>query len=186
MKLPTSSPFMINLKFLIILFVLTGCNRGTGGQSNGDGATNSNSTTLQVKHYQEPCVGENIQMCYLIEKDGQEQYFYSFIEGFDYEWGYTYQLSVKIDTIAEPLQDASSLEYTLKEVIEKTAVPDNTRFELPLKLMGTTLVQQTEDGCDYYYTIGIDPGAFSCEALMDASAAVFEHADGRIRAVELK
>lgn len=56
-----------------------------------------------------------------------------YIEGFDFEWGYRYQLVVKKEQIAQPMADASSVKYTLKKVISKERVDTNTLFQMRLE-----------------------------------------------------
>ena len=51
--------------------------------------------------------------------DGQWGVFYNHIEGFEFEKGYEYVLQVRRDTVPNPAQDASSLKYTLIEVVSK-------------------------------------------------------------------
>jgi len=49
-------------------------------------------------------------------------YFYSEIEGFDYEEGFLYNLEVHISARTEPISaDASSFQYVMIEIISKTA-----------------------------------------------------------------
>ena len=50
---------------------------------------------------------------------------YEGIEGFDYEPGYEYKLRIKAKQLAEPLQDASSVRYSLLELISKTPARSN-------------------------------------------------------------
>lgn len=56
-----------------------------------------------------------------------------YINDFDFEWGYNYELELKRIRLAQPLQDAGDTEYELIRVISKTAVKDSTRFEITLK-----------------------------------------------------
>ena len=65
--------------------------------------------------------------CLQIRKEGAEQwqYFYSNIEGFDYEPGFLYRIRVreeKLDLSQVPA-DASSIKYTLVSVEDKVADP---------------------------------------------------------------
>ena len=54
------------------------------------------------------------------ERPGRGVYlFYSQIEGFEYEEGYTYELLVQVDPVENPPADASSLNYTLMEIVDK-------------------------------------------------------------------
>lgn len=54
---------------------------------------------------------------------------YEGIEGFDYEPGYEYKLRIKAKQLPEPPQDASSVRYSLLELISKTparsSIPDS-------------------------------------------------------------
>lgn len=56
-------------------------------------------------------------------KEGEEtewSYFYSNIDGFDYESGYEYVLEVKKEKIDDPPMDSSSIKYTLVKEVSKT------------------------------------------------------------------
>ena len=55
-----------------------------------------------------------------------------YIEGFDYEWGYTYVLKVKRTILKNPPMDGSDRTYSLVKVISKTPVPENYQFKLTL------------------------------------------------------
>ena len=70
------------------------------------------------------CVGEAPQKCMQIKENPEDdyQYFYDQIEGFDYEEGYEYELLVKEENVENPPADASSLKWTLVEVVNETAV----------------------------------------------------------------
>ena len=59
--------------------------------------------------------------CLLVKKEGQAEweFFYSNIEGFNYEPGYEYVLEVKVDKVENPAADQSSLKYTLVKQISK-------------------------------------------------------------------
>src|SRR4051794_33557699 len=71
---------------------------------------------LLVYHYKVPCVGENVQWCYRIKKnDSEPQFLHDRIEGFEYEWGYNYTISVETVNINNPQSDLSSFKYKLKK-----------------------------------------------------------------------
>ena len=59
--------------------------------------------------------------------------FYDQIEGFNYEEGYEYEIVVEVTKVENPPADASSLKYTLIEVVSKTPVEHKTnpRTNLP-------------------------------------------------------
>ena len=85
------------------------------------------------------CVGEAPQKCMQIKENPQDEYqlFYDQIEGFDYEEGYEYELLIMEENIENPPADASSIKWTLVEVVNKTPMqpvetaPDTTEAELP-------------------------------------------------------
>ena len=56
------------------------------------------------------------------DNDANYQLFYNHIDGFDFEPGFKYTLRVKVEEVASVPADASSLSYTLLEVISKDAV----------------------------------------------------------------
>jgi heat shock protein HslJ len=60
--------------------------------------------------------------CMLVKENPEDAYemFYDRIAGFEYEEGYTYELRVSVETIANPPADASSLRYTLIEQVSVT------------------------------------------------------------------
>ena len=81
----------------------------------------SKEITLYVGPELVDCVGVGPQKCMLVktEPDGEYQYFYDQIQGFEYEEGYTYELLVEVDEVENPPADASSLSYTLMEVVDR-------------------------------------------------------------------
>ena len=84
-------------------------------------------TLIRVNSYTETCQGLVEQQCLLVQEGSaidsdNWNYFYSEIEGFDYETGFLYDLEVHISSRLEPVPaDASSLRYVLVKVISKTA-----------------------------------------------------------------
>ena len=78
--------------------------------------------TLYVGPEQVDCVGVASQKCLLVRESTEidYSYFYSTIEGFDYEPGYNYELLVEKTPIDNPPADSSSIRWTLIEVVEQT------------------------------------------------------------------
>ena len=68
------------------------------------------------------CVGVAPQKCMQVayEEGGAPEFFYSSIEGFEYVEGTSYVIDVEITEDPNPPADASSLNYTLVEVISET------------------------------------------------------------------
>ncbi len=55
-----------------------------------------------------------------------------YIDGFEFHWGYQYELSVKETELKETLSDGTRFDYALNEIISKTKMPDSTYFKLYL------------------------------------------------------
>ena len=72
------------------------------------------------------CTGVAPQKCMLVKENPEEEYtlFYDQIEGFDCEEGYDYELVIKEEQVENPPADASSLKWTLVEVVSKEPVAD--------------------------------------------------------------
>lgn len=84
---------------------------------------NVDKITLEVNDKRVDCQGVGRMKCLQVKfnpKDNWE-YFYSAINGFDYEEGYTYKIVVKRTRIENPPQDASTYQYDLIKIIEKKA-----------------------------------------------------------------
>ena len=66
------------------------------------------------------CVGEAPQKCMQVAEveDGEHFFFYDQIIGFTFEEGTSYVLDVLVEEVADPPADASSLKYTLVEIVE--------------------------------------------------------------------
>ncbi len=68
------------------------------------------------------CVGVGPQTCMIVN----DEYFYDSIVGFEYEEGYNYELRVELIDRENPPADASSVIYTLVNLVSKTpAIPNN-------------------------------------------------------------
>lgn len=57
-----------------------------------------------------------------------------FIQGFKFEWGYSYNLKIKVHKLKSPLEDGSDTDYILIKTISKTKVPDNYEFRMLLDM----------------------------------------------------
>jgi heat shock protein HslJ len=88
-----------------------------------------------------PCMGVGPMTCLQVQEneeieEGKWSFFYSYIEGFEYEPGNIYRIKVKVSKVKEPVPaDASSLNYQLIEIMEK--YPDMT-----LRLTNIWLVKE--------------------------------------------
>ncbi|MFV0376058.1 MAG: META domain-containing protein [Mangrovibacterium sp.] len=105
---------MKSISFLAILLLLVSANAKGG------------DIILWVNSFQVNCVGVGPMKCLLVQKGDtlvpqQWQNFYSKIEGFNYEPGYIYKLRVREENLVDVPADASSIKYTLVEMLSKEA-----------------------------------------------------------------
>ncbi|MGB3713334.1 MAG: DUF4377 domain-containing protein, partial [Candidatus Promineifilaceae bacterium] len=79
-------------------------------------------STLIVGPEQVECEGEGPQLCYQVKSDPDAgwQFFYSEIEGFQFEPGYEYELLVAEIPVQNPPAGASSIQYLLLKEVSKT------------------------------------------------------------------
>jgi hypothetical protein len=53
-----------------------------------------------------------------------------YLDGFDFEWGYTYKISVRETKLRSTLSDGTQHEYEINHIISKIKAPDSTQFKL--------------------------------------------------------
>ena len=89
---------------------LTGCSEST------------DTTRLWIGPERVECEGVAPMMCLQVaeSEDGDYRLFYDTIEGFDYQEGTSYVIDVSITEVENPPADASSLQYTLVEIVEES------------------------------------------------------------------
>lgn len=89
---------------------------------------------LTVASEQGDCMGVAPMKCLLVKKDGQTdwEFFYSGIDGFNYEPGYEYVLEVKVDKIENPAADQSSLKYTFVKELSKILKTSENLPQIPI------------------------------------------------------
>lgn len=81
------------------------------------------------------CTGVGPQECLLIKENPEDDYslFYDNIDGFDYAEGNTYEIRVLVAPVENPAADASSLSYSLVEIVDQkpaTAEEENTLWHV--------------------------------------------------------
>ena len=79
--------------------------------------------TLYINSQLVDCVGVGPMQCMQVRSDEQQPwtFFYRQIEGFEFEPGYQYQLSVSKEQLTDVPADASSLRYQLIKEVSKVA-----------------------------------------------------------------
>ncbi|MDN3706765.1 DUF4377 domain-containing protein [Myroides ceti] len=108
---------------LCLMFILTSCSTG-------------NVHDYIIASQQADCTGVAPQKCLLVKKGNatEWEYFYSTIEGFNYEPNYEYRIKVKEEKLANVPADASSIKYSLVKQMSKTA---KTSENLPVVMSQT-------------------------------------------------
>lgn len=84
-----------------------------------------NTRTLYIDSELADCVGVAPMKCMKIKEspDAEWEFFYQSIDGFTYEPGYQYQVSVKTTNVPNPPADAPNIRYQLISVLSKDPVP---------------------------------------------------------------
>ena len=98
--------------------MVTGCS-STGSESTD--SAGGDVTRMWIEPELVECEGvapmECMQVAY--SEDGETQLFYDSIAGFDYQEGTSYVIDVQVTEVDDPPADASSLSYTLVEIVEE-------------------------------------------------------------------
>ena len=83
----------------------------------------SQGETLYINSQLVDCVGVGPRQCMQVRSDEQQPWtlFYQDIEGFQFEPGYRYQLTVSKEQLTDVPADAPSLRYRLIKVVNKVA-----------------------------------------------------------------
>lgn len=128
---------MVITTAVTLLFALAAC------QPVRDTRTSSEPVekTLYVGAELVDCVGVGPMQCMLVKENLEDEYqfFYSEIEGFTFEPGYTYELRVLVEPVANAPADASSLKYTLIEIVgQEPVAADAAASTAGLALEGPT------------------------------------------------
>ncbi len=116
---------MKNILFLIFLILNINCSVPKNNDM-------ENADTYEINFHQVVCYGVGAQWCMQIKTKNEKDwtFHYDQIEGFKYDWGYNYTISVDKIKVKNPQQDASSEKLVLKSVINKIKVAENTSFIL--------------------------------------------------------
>lgn len=124
--------------------------------------------TLLVQHYQAECVGIGLGLCLLIQEAGQPDFLYSHtpIEGFVYQWGFTYQIEVEEQAVSPQVPDGSSFRQVLRSVGSQERVPAGTEFDLFLTAADGRVVEVGEDLYEFYSSARfVCPAGRQCDDL---------------------
>jgi len=108
----------------LMFSLLIGCQLTKQTVSENNKRTVEVIKTYYVAPYQVACMGVGPQKCLLVKHaiNAPWQNFYSTIQGFEFESGFSYILKVKETPIENPPADGSSNQYELIEVLEKSEI----------------------------------------------------------------
>lgn len=111
---------MLSMLVAPMIALVTGC------------SADSDERVMTIEHYLVPCQGVGPRLCMLTGEPGsaEQSFFYSGIDGFQFEWGHRYELRVEVTEVPDPPADGSSLDYSLIELVRDETVDE--RFELRL------------------------------------------------------
>jgi hypothetical protein len=133
--------------FAIVMLINFSC-------SQDDTCSLENTINLRINHYQNTGIGITETLTFMVQQEdelfsGNWFKFYNEIDGFEYEPGFVYNLSVDIVEVQNPGNDESSLRYILNEVISKKKVDNDVIFEIDLKINGQNFVTSSTENSNY-------------------------------------
>jgi len=125
---------LLIMSLVATIFSMVACSPAGGSPASNEAeptAENEANIAEEKNLYVGPelvdCVGVGPMKCMQVKEDPNGDYllFYSPIEGFEFEPGHEYELRVRVETVANPPADGSSLRYILVEEMSKIPVSDN-------------------------------------------------------------
>lgn len=96
------------------------------------GAQDAETRTVFVGPTLVDCTGVAPQMCMRVKDspEGEYELFYSTIEGFEFQPGYEYELTVEVTPVENPPADAPDETWTLVDVVNMTRALEGTLWQL--------------------------------------------------------
>jgi len=111
-------------------------------------AFNDVTDTATLRHYhigphKVECQGSYLTQCMLSKQYEQAsvKYFYDLIEGFDYQWGYEYELLVSVTTDTSLMSDTAQQRYELIEIIAQSEYQHQQSFEYVARYANESIVK---------------------------------------------
>lgn len=151
--------------FSLILIVFTLGLSGCGGSGKSEVNAQVKTQEIVIDHRKYECKGEGTYLCMPSRSPEDKEWTsgHIAIDGFDYEWGYTYTLRVRKLELDPLLQD-DLIYYELVEILNKEPVDHETTFELGL-FFASALVSEGVEAIvkksEYVYTLYFDK-SFTC------------------------
>lgn len=156
------------LYFLMLITFLVGCGSGSSSSGSDRSAQGEGTRVLFVDHHKSECNGVATYLCLRVRNspDDEWRYFYSSIQGFEYQSGYNYELKVAVEVIENPPADSSGRAYSLAEVLSKTKEPAETIFDISVS-EPERFVKLSENIYQLYNDQTVQCDAALCSALDD-------------------
>ncbi len=176
---------MKSLLFLPVLFLAWSCNSDPEPEI----------VQYQVNHHLRTAQGFIPTLSLMVREQPDSDWgnLFQNIEGFDYQWGFNYQVAALVTPIENPPQDGSNVQITLLEVLEKTPIAVGTTFDLLVKTGGTDYLIFDRGVLSLLRQISIRCDGDDCDPIRNAVAqnntvrATFEHIDNQsIRLVDFE
>lgn len=144
------------LTLSLFLLISIGCSDDNNGlpedtEEPSAPATNalpeSEKRTLQIRDHKQECSGVFVFPCLYTKIPGETNWnlFYDSIVGFEYEWGYNYEVEVAVTSIENPPADGSSVRYTLLNTVSQTPVLPGSQFEYSSRFASEVITKKSED-----------------------------------------
>ena len=107
---------------LLVLAVSACASDGGSTAASASPATEGEVVRMWIEPELAECVGVGPMQCMQVSytEDGEPELFYTSIDGFEFVEGTSYVIDVQVTEVASPPADASSLNYTLVEVVSET------------------------------------------------------------------
>ena len=108
--------------------------------------------TFEVSPRKVPCYGMRPWLCLEVKDAGASQYvrLHEGIQGFQFRWGVTQTLKVRVEDVPNPPEDSPSHKLILEETLAATPVPEGTTFEL--SMANEHLTGSAAEGFSLVYT----------------------------------
>ncbi len=87
---------------------------------------------IYIDHYKQNCTDPSLYLCFRSREtpNGEWTILNEPIQGFDYEWGYTYKLNVLVEN---PTESSSTKMYALLEILSKELEPNPKEFSIKVR-----------------------------------------------------
>jgi hypothetical protein len=103
--------------------------------------------TLIIQHHAAECQGVEAKLCLLVKgpEEGSFSNLHADIGGFEYQWGYVYEIEIAEHVVPNPPADGSSLRRELRKIAWKERVAGGTEFDMFLTALDRRVEEVAPD-----------------------------------------